>query len=466
MANDYFEDITPEETPVGKPLQKTQPAPEPEVSEDDPVEVPIKIGEAPPRPQAEARGIRTIAPSAQRMRMTDMREVPAPPAPPRERRRAPGRWWMWGIALVLILALAGLMLLAFRKTTVTVVPKSHQIVFDSASQVTAYPAATAATGTLTYVSQISDLEDSEVVPTSGTTHQESKASGSIVVYNEYSADPVKLIKNTRFEAPGGLVFRVPADVVVPGKKGSTPGQVSVTVIADQAGTKYNVGPVARFTLPGLKSNADMYANVYAKSTEAMKGGFSGDAPAAAPGAIETAISTIRGRLAEKAGKLVGTDTADTIVIPAASITYEDMPNTTEASGGVRVHQKAHVVALTLQNAALASAVAQSVAADAEQASISFMPGSDFAIKYQASTSTSVGADPIALSFSGKGLLVWKVDTAALSTALAARDQGAFQTIVNGFPAIEEAHARIEPFWKSSFPANAADIRVVVDEPKI
>ncbi len=399
------------------------------------------------------------------MRMSDMREAPAvPTSPPRRRSVSGRRWWLWGIAAVLLVVLAGLLMLAFRKTTVTVTPKSHQIVFDATSQVTAYPEATAAAGALVYTAQTAELEDSEVVPTSGSTHQETKASGSITVYNDYSTDPVQLIKNTRFETPDGLVYRVPADISVPGKKGTTPGQVSVTVIADQAGDKYNVGPVAKFTLPGLKSNAAMYAGVYAKSTEAMKGGFSGDAPAAAPGAIEAAVSAIRARLAEKAGQIAGGNTEGKIVIPAAQVTYEDMPNTSEAGGGVRIHQKARVVSIELSNPALANAVARSVSADAEQASIKLVPGEGFAMRNTATT-TTFGSDPLTLALSGQGLLVWEVDEGALATALAGRDQGAFQTIVNGFTSIEEAHARIQPFWKSNFPVDASDIRVKVLEPK-
>ena len=90
-----------------------------------------------------------------------------------------------------------------------------------------------------------------------------KASGSITVYNNYSTASVKLIKNTRFQTPAGLIFRVPADVVIPGKQGSTPGQVTVTVFADQVGQQYNIGPTPRLTVPGLQSNAAMYAQIYA-----------------------------------------------------------------------------------------------------------------------------------------------------------------------------------------------------------
>ena len=66
-----------------------------------------------------------------------------------------------------------------------------------------------------------------------------EASGKIVVYNNYSTAGQKLIKDTRFETPNGLIFRIKDAVTVPGKKtvgGETvPGSLEVTVYADKEG---------------------------------------------------------------------------------------------------------------------------------------------------------------------------------------------------------------------------------------
>lgn len=385
-------------------------------------------------------------------------EGPPPPPPP-------GRHWLlWGLALVLVLALGGLALFAFRSTRVSVIPKSHAVLFDDTSTFTAYPSTTAATGTLPYTVQTSDLEDSEVVPSQGTTHAETKASGSITVYNEFSAASVKLIKNTRFETPTGLIFRVPAEVVIPGKKGATPGSVSITVVADKAGEAYNVGPIARFTLPGLKSSPDMYAKVYAKSTAAMAGGFIGEEPAVAPGALESALSAVRARLESKARAT--TERGGVVVFPElVQITYQDLPNTTEAGGGVRIHEEAHIVAPAFPADAFAQTVAKAVSADAEGAPIALVPGEGFGARLTNASSTSIGSSTFNFTLTGRATLVWQVDAAALSQALAGRDSAAFQTIVNGFSGIEEAHARIEPFWKTTFPSNPSDIRIDIEPPR-
>lgn len=391
--------------------------------------------------------------------------MPPYEAAPSRAPRKFSRWILWAVALIAVIVLGVLGLFEFRKTTVTVTPRTQTITFDQTEQFVAYPVATAATGTLAYTVQASDLQESEVVPTQGTEHADVKASGNITVFNDYSTSPVKLIATTRFATPDGLIFRVPADIVVPGKNGSTPGQVSVTVSADQSGDSYNVGPVSRFTLPGLKSNAAMYANVYAQSSAAMTGGFSGDRPAAAPGAITAAQAEVRAKLAQEAQALAQSTASTTVFANLMQVTYQDLPETTEAGGGVRIHEQAHVEIAEFDAGAFAQAVAQGASANAEGSSITFVPGAGLIENETNATSTTLGTDPIEFTFSGAGQLVWSVDAQALASALAGRDQGAFNTIVNGFPGVQEAHARIEPFWKSTFPSNPADIFVQIETPK-
>jgi hypothetical protein len=341
------------------------------------------------------------------------------------------------------------------------VPRTHTIVFDNTVPFTAYPAESAASGTLPYTVQSFTFADSEVVPAQGTHHVESKASGTITVVNDFSPTPVKLLATTRFETPDGLIFRAPAQVMVPGKKGSTPGTVQVTVVADEAGDKYNVGPITKLTLPGLKGGA-MYASVYAKSDAAFAGGFSGDQPQTAPGATEAAVAQIRTRLDAKYRAALGTIASSTTALPdLARISYTDVPPTSEGDSSVRIRQQITVQVPVFTTDVLANTLAQSYSADASIHDVNLVPGADFAAKSSDSASTTLGSDAISFTLNGKAQLVWQVDQKALTTALAGHDQGAFQTIIGGFPFVQEAKARVEPFWASSFPKNPDNIVIVV-----
>jgi len=393
-----------------------------------------------------------------------MSEVRAAAHDPHPQRRERSRTWLWILSGVCVLALAILLLLfVFRATSVTIVPQSQPVTFDSSAQFTAYPAPTAARGTISYTIQSTDIEDSEVVQSNGVQHVETKASGTITVVNNYSTAAVKLVKNTRFQSQGGLIFRVPADVSVPGKKGSTPGKVNVTVVADQVGQQYNIGAQSRFTLPGLKSSGSEYTNVYGYSIASTTGGFSGDQPGVAQSDMDTAVAKVRARLQEKAAAFESSQNTDSATVLGIMTTYADLPNTAEAGNTVRIHETAHVAVAVAPSDVFASAVAQTVAANAAAGTVKIVPGEDFAMSIK--EGASWGTDPLIFAIAGRAQVVWIVDTEALANALAGRDQGAFQTIVSNFPGVESARARIEPFWENTFPTKAGDIRIAIEEVK-
>ena len=140
-----------------------------------------------------------------------------------------------------------------------------------------------------------------------------------------------------------------------------------------------------------------------------------------------------------------------------------MPSTPEQSGTIRIHEAAHVDVVIVPSDIFASTVAQTVAANAQQGAVKLIPAQGFAINIKDASSTT-GNDPIIFGLSGQAEVVWIVDTKALAQALTGRDSGAFQTIVSNFPGVQSAHARIEPFWESKFPTNAADIHITVQAP--
>lgn len=415
---------------------------------------------------APERSIRNIQPTATRVRMT--RHAPVRPSHPHEPRpRSGGKWGVWIAALVSLIILGGAAaLILFPSTNVQITPHTQMVPFDSATTFTAYPQAGATPGTIAYTTVSQAFEDSAVVAAGGVEHVEEKATGTVTVYNEYSDKPVRLIKNTRFQSSSGLVYRIPASVDVPGKKGTTPGSISVTVFADQTGESYNLPPQDKFTLPGLKSTAEMYAGVYAKSTTAFAGGFSGDRPAVAQATLDAARSEVRGRLTEKAHQLAETAPEGSYAFAGlTNIVFETLPPTTEPGGGVRIHERATVVLPVFPGDSFAQALAQAVSASAEGQSITIR----FADSVSATASSTLaqgelGQKPLTFGLSGSGQLVWNVDTDALATALAGKEESAFQAIIQGFPSVEEARARITPFWQDSFPEDSAKIQITVEEP--
>jgi hypothetical protein len=498
MAKDFFQDIIP---PSGSnnnpPTRRMRPTPAP-AREPEPQEVSEDVPEDSEKyadddisaedtvvPVAPPRGIRNInmptrTRSSPRPSINaggggsmgdgrgDMREVPPigrglPPRP----RRSGSRAWMWILVVLCLLVIGFLALFMFRQTTITLTPRSQGITFDQSAQFTAYPQSSAATGTLAYTVATTQLSDSETVQGSGTTATQMKASGSITVYNAYSASSIKLIADTRFQTPTGLIFRVPAAIVIPGKVGTTAGHVTVTVVADQAGPQYNIGPTSRFTVPGLQSIPSEYAGVYGQSSGSMTGGFSGNQEGVADSVRQGAVADIRARLSKDVAQYVQSQNSATMtaLVGLAQITYTDLPDKDSASSTqVQIGESAQVTVPVFPASDFASTVAQTVAITTDNASVTLQGGNGYGAQSTNATPPSLGTDPIDFSLVGSATFIWSIDTGALTQALAGRDQSVFQTIIGGFPGIEAAKARIEPFWKSSFPTDPSKIKVIVQSP--
>lgn len=445
MARNYMQDITP------RP--------------DEPEENPIPI-HTPPEPAA--RSIRNIAPTS--------RPRPSSVPPPHPRRlsevregtkgRRASRIGMWIAIIIGLVLLAGLgALVLFPSTTVTATARTHTVQFDSTTQFSATPAGAATSSSITYTVVSEVFEDSTVVAASGIQRAEEKAMGTVTVYNSYSDAPVKLIKNTRFQSPDGLIFRIPQSIEVPGRRGTTPGSIEVTLFADQSGEQYNIGPVDKLTIPGLKSTPDMFAGVYAKAPTAFTGGFVGDRPAVAPSTLDAARAEMRGRLTERAQGLSQTVPAESIAFSGLMhVVFETLPPATEGGGGVRIKEKATVYMPVFSREQLAQTIGQSISASAE--------GQKLAIRFSPDTTgqssepinqADLGTLPLNFTLTGRGQLQWVIDSAELQNTLAGRDQGAFTTIIEGYPAIDTAEARLTPFWRTTFPADPSKITVTIQE---
>lgn len=143
------------------------------------------------------------------------------------------------------------------------------------------------------------------VPTTGKSGgAKQKAHGTVVIYNNYSADPQPLVATTRLETEDGKLFRLVSGVTVPGmtnKNGQKEaGAIEAEVIADQTGEEYNIGP-ATFRIPGFKGSPK-YDAFSAKSTKAMTGGGSGGASDMAMVAkvdLDTAIAQAKEKAKEE-----------------------------------------------------------------------------------------------------------------------------------------------------------------------
>lgn len=144
----------------------------------------------------------------------------------------------------------------------------------------------------------------------------SKANGKILIYNAYGPDPQQLVATTRFQSSDGKIFRLSKGVTVPGSSTrngqSVPGVVEADVVADEAGSAYDIGP-SDFSIPGF-SGGSKAGKIYGKSTSPMSGGSSagpGGSTAVSAADLDKAkrdaIEQFRKSFADSLGQQAGSD---------------------------------------------------------------------------------------------------------------------------------------------------------------
>lgn len=395
--------------------------------------------------------------------------VPPPQPPPRPLsdsgpQYSPGRPggnhpFPWGIALVALLVVAGsaAALYAFADAKVTITPTAKT------TAVTGEFTATFNSGDLPYQIVTVDKTVSANVPAESTETANDPAQGTITIYNTQET-PQTLIKNTRFESPNGLIFRIQNSVSIPGGSISSPGSVKATVYADTGGDQYNIAP-GTFTVPGLKGSAS-FDKVTAKSTEAFTGGFSGTRASVSEATRDTqnekSKAALDKALSEGIAEKIG---SGYIVIPGSTfMSYQPAPDTVGKDNTVNVNLKGTATAVALPNAALAKNIAYRV--------LGSYSGQPVMIK-DASTLKLTPANPgiptgeqatFGFTLEGSTTIVYDIDTAKIGGAVAGKGRETAYNIIQGFPEVSRAILTVRPFWKTSFPDDPADITVATTSP--
>jgi len=172
------------------------------------------------------------------------------------------------IVAVLILGFGFLISALISGADVTVYPKFK----DATVQATFSAVKDPQVGELSYELLTLEADGERQVSATGEEQVSERATGNILIYNAFSTSPQRLIKNTRFESPDGLIYRINESVEVPGMveddDGSpVPGVITAKVFADGTGEQYNISPV-RFTVPGL-AGSDQFDTMYAESNETL-----------------------------------------------------------------------------------------------------------------------------------------------------------------------------------------------------
>lgn len=384
---------------------------------------------------------------------------------PNARRGGKMKYVYYAVGLILgIVLISFLFSIFFGGAEVTVHPKEDSLTVSGQFHAVA---SNPKQGELQYDLMTLESLLTKTVPATGSEQAEVKASGQIIIYNDFNTSPQRLIRNTRFETPEGLIYRIDKSVVVPGQTtegGKTvPGSIEVTVYADEPGDSYNIG-LTDFTIPGFKG-APQFEHFYAQSKTPMTGGFEGERLVVEDSVLQSEREKLHQDLKDELMSQVPDQLPDGFASFDSGIFIVYSSETPAEKGNdLEIREKAVLYDVLFNEDDLAKYLAVNTLAsfDGSQ-NVSFKDGADLKL----TPLPPADDEPIEpwktgefnFNMSGNADIVWQFDQDKLKEDLVGRNKEAIHTILSGYPSIDEAEVVIRPFWKGTFPEDTKDIKI-------
>jgi hypothetical protein len=371
-----------------------------------------------------------------------------------------------GIVCLVVGGLFGLSFL-ISKTTLTVYPEFNEPTVNA--EFIAYPEKRA--GQLSYEIMTITEEGERQVKANGQEEASEQATGYIEIIKS-TPGTERLIKNTRFRSPDGLIFRIQESVVVPGAvKDSSgnlvPGTIRAEVFAENAGQEYNLPAGTRFDVPGFKESnlTELYNAIYAENRDPFTGGFKGPRFIIDENELATEQQSLQVELRNKLLSRIDSERPADFVsfLGAVAVTYNSLPTIQFGDNLVTIREQAVLQIPLFRTDDFASFIAEETIPTYSGDPVRITNLSDLTFAYpDASTNASNIANATALNFTilGKPQVVWQFDAEQLKSGLAGKSLTAITTVLTGHPGIKEAKITGKPFWKRSFPENKDDIQVI------
>lgn len=374
--------------------------------------------------------------------------------------------WIAALAVVLVGGAFALSA-AFAETTLTVRPEWREPNVNAEFE--GFPERRE--GALAYEVITLETTGEKQVKASGERIVQEQAKGVIEIFKT-TPGAERLIKNTRFRSPDGLVFRIQESVVVPGaveRNGvMSPGSIRAEVFAESIGDQYNVTQGTRFTIPGFEESGltELFRSMYATNPEAFSGGFDGPQFIIDDAELNTARQALQIDLRNNLLERIKNERPAGFVAFEGSyaFTYNQLPAVSYGNDLVTIKEQAVLQVPLFKAGDMAAYIAAQTVPTYNRAPVRIENYSDMLFSYlDPSHNATVIANLASLKFSlvGKPRIVWEYDADALRSDLAGKSKTAVATVITGYTGtIKSAQVSIKPFYRRTFPENPSDIKIV------
>ena len=373
---------------------------------------------------------------------------------------------IWTIALLSLIFLLFSATSFFSTATVIIVPKIARVTLNDSYLVRK----DALPSELQFEVMTLRKKASKQLEATETENSKIKASGKIIVYNNFSAAPQRLIINTRFESGKGLIYKIPESIVVPGFNSvggkRIPGSVETKIFADEPGNKYNMKVSdlkGDFKIPGFKGDK-RYDYFYARLKTDIAGGTSGLIKKVPAKILDDARSELRANIkSELIKEAYATKPQSSVLFADASyIDYLSLPDSSPGADKVEISESAAFYGIIFDEAKLSSYVAKKNLPDYDGAPVNLTMDDNAAVSISNNSKVNPWeSDILSLSLRGGANIVWIYDESLLRKSLAGQgtDRNNLKRILSFHPGIKEISAKVRPIWKHSFPSNQAKINI-------
>ncbi len=295
---------------------------------------------------------------------------------------------------------------------------------------------------------------------SGEKDAVQKARGTLKVYNSYAASPQVLVATTRFATASGLVFRTLRTITVPGMTAKGPGVVEVEVIADQAGSQYNV-PAGRFIIMAFQEKGDTARaeKIYGESTEPMHGGIQGRSRVVTESDYTTAVDAVKRQLRGEVLDEIRAQAHDLVIPDAIQITVDTV------TSSAKVDDATESFTMTAEGTSVVVGFKQDDLNQLIRAYIDTkydlvaLPEKLEITVVSSEFVTAKGTQEMKVSIKGKSFE--KVDTDVIKNDLLGKQETAIREYLNTAVNVEVARVRLTPFWTSRIPSDKNSVTVEI-----
>ena len=375
------------------------------------------------------------------------------------------RYSLWIVALISVLVLFFALAFLFSNAKVVVNPKIRDLVLNENLSATK----NTSTDNLPFDLVVISGEENKNIQGVDMQDLALKAKGIVLIYNAFSASAQSLAIDTKLEGSNGKSYKTKTKVIVPGmKKDGTPGSVAVEIYGALAGEEYNSVPID-FKIFSFKGTPK-YSKIYARSKEAITGGFKGKSRVVSDDQKATVINELKTILQNKLLKKA------TDQIPNGFILFKDAIylNIDEASvdffspgDQVPAKVKGTLYGFLFNEKKLTKKIVEQLfpSEDVGDVYIQNIKNLTFSFANKESLSTPAEIQDISFNLSGHSKLVSKIDENKLLTDILGKSKTDFDRILSQYPNIASANLVLSPFWKSSLPENTKNIQILVNYPQ-